>query len=65
MKEGYILEIKMLIKYSLLHFIYLCKQIAINSTFVLATTCDKCNVFQCDFINKNSFINNRKKEKQI
>ena len=44
-KEGYILEIQMLIKYSLLHFIYLCKQIAINSTLVLATTCDKCNVF--------------------
>ena len=37
-KEGYILEIQMLIKYSLLHFIYLCKQIAINSTLVLATT---------------------------
>ena len=44
-KEDYILQIQMLIKYSLLHFIYLCKQIAINSTLVLATTCDKCNVF--------------------
>ena len=44
-KEGYILEIKMLIKYSLLQFIYLCKQIAINSRLVLATTCDECNVF--------------------
>ena len=64
-KGGYIPEIKMLIKYSLLHFIYLCEQIAINSTLVLARTCDNCNVFQCDFINKISFINNEKKEKQI
>ena len=62
-KEGYILEIQMLIKYSLLHFIYLCKQIAIISTLVLATTCDKCNVFKCNFINKNNFINNGKKKK--
>ena len=44
-KEGYIPEIQMLIKYSLLHFIYLCKQITINSALVLATTYDKCNVF--------------------
>ena len=44
-KEDYILQTQMLIKYSLLHFIYLCKQIAINSTLVLATTCDQCNVF--------------------
>ena len=64
-KEGYIPQIQMLIKYSLLHFIHLCKQIAINSTLVLATTSDKCNVFKCDFINKNNFINNGEKEKQI
>ena len=44
-KEGYILEIQMLIKYSLLHFIYLCKQIAINSTLVLATTYETNVIF--------------------
>ena len=44
-KEGYILEIQMLIKYSLLHFIYLCKQIAINSMLVLATTYETNVIF--------------------